>query len=475
MDSMDEKKMNANELIEKFDSGELSRRDLIKAAVATGLLPMAASRALGSPSIAPLALQSIIGEAGADYRWPGRKVLLERLLNHKYEFKSNILTGNVQSASGTLITITSNAHGIQDGSWVNITGVQGNTAANGKWRIRVLDANRFLLLNSASNATHVPNTGNWTSRENKAYLRGLEGAVDAATATLGQPIVITSANHGLVTGDQIVVSGVRGATEANNTAANPSWTINKIDANNVQLAGSAGAGNTHVPNTGSWREYEQHNVFDNSKEHQEWLFAEGGYSGTGLKVYSSSVGGSRSAITQPIRGHNPGSDDLEDGAPDPGPAALEATRTQADKGKLNVFQVGSSVLNVGDKYEYDDLYGLVRMKLEWICEHCSTDVGIQLFQWLLGTQYLKPGEEGKSVTDLHGDTVANLRKVKVTPDANGEVTIREVLMSLFDDGGATWGQLMAELPDAQVNWSLMLAGLNESHMEGDAVSSHGDY
>lgn len=62
----------------------------------------------------------------------------------------------------------------------------------------------------------------------------LTGTITNATGT---PIVITSANHGLVTGNVVVVNGVKG-----NTAANGTWTITVLTANTFSLNGSASGG-----------------------------------------------------------------------------------------------------------------------------------------------------------------------------------------------------------------------------------------
>jgi len=64
-------------------------------------------------------------------------------------------------------------------------------------------------------------------------------------ATNANPIVITSANHGLFTGSIITVSGVVG-----NTAANGVSQITKIDANSFSLNGKTGNG-AYVSG-GSW-------------------------------------------------------------------------------------------------------------------------------------------------------------------------------------------------------------------------------
>src|SRR5262249_18622792 len=56
-------------------------------------------------------------------------------------------------------------------------------------------------------------------------------------ATNASPIVITSANHRLTTGAQVVINGVVG-----NTAANGTFTISVVDANRFSLNGSSGNG-----------------------------------------------------------------------------------------------------------------------------------------------------------------------------------------------------------------------------------------
>ena len=61
------------------------------------------------------------------------------------------------------------------------------------------------------------------------------GAISGASDT--SPIIITSANNGLVTGTQVEIAGILG-----NTAANGTWTITRIDANHFSLVGSTGTG-----------------------------------------------------------------------------------------------------------------------------------------------------------------------------------------------------------------------------------------
>ena len=88
----------------------------------------------------------------------------------------------------------------------------------------------------------------------------LAGAQPITGATNASPIVITSAAHGLATGNVIsipptgTVGGplpVAGNTAANNSATHPTWTVTVIDANNFKLNGSTGNG-AYTANSGSW-------------------------------------------------------------------------------------------------------------------------------------------------------------------------------------------------------------------------------
>ncbi|HEY2170329.1 MAG TPA: phage tail protein, partial [Candidatus Angelobacter sp.] len=64
---------------------------------------------------------------------------------------------------------------------------------------------------------------------------GSPGAITAASNA--SPIKITVANHGFNTGETVVIAGVGG-----NTAANGTWVITVVDANNFTLSGSIGSG-----------------------------------------------------------------------------------------------------------------------------------------------------------------------------------------------------------------------------------------
>jgi hypothetical protein len=135
---------------------------------------------------------------------------------------------------GTITVTTASTAGLRNNDVVVITGVQGNTIANNTWFItNVVAANgatpgSFDLVGSSGTSADVPNTGGWTL---------LPGSIGTTTGNGVGPIVVTSPNHGLVTGDVVTISGVRG-----NTAANGTWTVTRINANTFSLNGSTGNG-----------------------------------------------------------------------------------------------------------------------------------------------------------------------------------------------------------------------------------------
>ncbi|HAP06663.1 MAG TPA: hypothetical protein DCR20_02465, partial [Planctomycetaceae bacterium] len=53
------------------------------------------------------------------------------------------------------IEVTSVAHGLRTGDQVRITGVQGNNAANGTFRVTVISADKFLLKGTAGSGDYT--------------------------------------------------------------------------------------------------------------------------------------------------------------------------------------------------------------------------------------------------------------------------------------------------------------------------------
>ncbi|GEM_PF-5827619 len=72
-------------------------------------------------------------------------------------------------------------------------------------------------------------------------LQGLTGK-PITGATTATPIVVTCLSHGKVSGDKIFIHHVGGNEAANNTPANPYWTVTRIDEHHLSLNGSQGNG-----------------------------------------------------------------------------------------------------------------------------------------------------------------------------------------------------------------------------------------
>ena len=75
-----------------------------------------------------------------------------------YGNKLGTITG---ATNASPIVITSNNHGLVNGDRVTITGVTGNTAANGTFTILVLDIDTFSLTGTTGNGAYGGG-GDWT-------------------------------------------------------------------------------------------------------------------------------------------------------------------------------------------------------------------------------------------------------------------------------------------------------------------------
>jgi len=87
-------------------------------------------------------------DTGKDFYWaPGEKKITQ----------DDTYTGSITNATNdTPIEITTSTnHGLASGHTVVISGVTGNTAANGRWRIEVTADNKFQLLNSSGSGTYT--------------------------------------------------------------------------------------------------------------------------------------------------------------------------------------------------------------------------------------------------------------------------------------------------------------------------------
>lgn len=157
-------------------------------------------------------------------------------------------TGTVQDASNaTPIVITSFNHGLASGEFVQISGITGNTAANGIFQVTVLTPNTFSLQDSET-GMNVAGNGNYTGGGTWTVVD--QGQISNMSGNGVSPIVIADFSnfqgHGLVTGDTVTVIGVQGNTNANGT-----FTVTVIDQFRFSLNGTTGNG-TWVFGTGHY-------------------------------------------------------------------------------------------------------------------------------------------------------------------------------------------------------------------------------
>jgi Flp pilus assembly protein TadG len=104
------------------------------------------------------------------------------------------------------------------------------------------------------------NVGTYASQVRTVWKPPITGATKA------NPVVITSANHGLQNGDKIFISGVKGMTQINNNANNSAtkttnpayWIVAGKTTNTFQLTRSGGS----TANGSSWNTYTSAGVVD---------------------------------------------------------------------------------------------------------------------------------------------------------------------------------------------------------------------
>lgn len=110
--------------------------------------------------------------------------------------------------------------------------------------VPINDPIRLLVL--TTNASQVPTASSTTPSYRVYGVTGeflASGSLSSAEsgsvtgATNASPIVITSASHGLTTGQRVTIADVGG-----NTAANGTFTITRVDASTFSLDGSTGNG-----------------------------------------------------------------------------------------------------------------------------------------------------------------------------------------------------------------------------------------
>jgi hypothetical protein len=145
-----------------------------------------------------------------------------------YDTNANLIFGGAQDNGSSIQSATNNT------VWTQFFGGDGQGQA-----YDALGNVRYALSNNFAFFLH-----NGTS-----LLLGADATDHAiAGATNAGPIVITSNNHGLTTGDGVFIRNVGG-----NTAANGIFVVTVIDPNTFSLNGSTGNG-AYTAGTGTWRE-----------------------------------------------------------------------------------------------------------------------------------------------------------------------------------------------------------------------------
>lgn len=165
-------------------------------------------------------------------------------------FRSVANVGDAQGNGTDPIEITAPGHGLSTGDFVIIRGVTGFPEANGGFTVTVPGpggANTFTLNGTAS---FTGNANNNTGSVFFASPQVIQNAVKGpATAPELNRIVITSANHGLRSGQQVTITGATGTTVINNT-----FYITRLTADTFALNGTEATaiGGTYNANTASW-------------------------------------------------------------------------------------------------------------------------------------------------------------------------------------------------------------------------------
>jgi hypothetical protein len=158
----------------------------------------------------------------------------------------NIDAGTITGATNTNpLIVTSPGHPLQNGEAVFITGVNGNTAANGS----------FLVANAnvAAGTFELRTFGGVVVAGNGGYAGGgiwqRFGLITAVNGAAGTPVVITSSrNHGLQDGDQVHIQQMTGNTGLNGSRFYV--TVTGLAANRFRLNGTSSDGSN--TNAGFW-------------------------------------------------------------------------------------------------------------------------------------------------------------------------------------------------------------------------------
>ena len=139
------------------------------------------------------------------------------------------ITGGNWTESGPIVITTTSTAGLSSGETVTVSGVNGNTNANGTFTITVIDNTHFALVGSSGISAYTSG-GAWALDSPSQPIMTSTGTITGASNTGPIVITTTTSTANLIAGETVTISGVTG-----NTAANGTWTISSI-------TGGAGGG-----------------------------------------------------------------------------------------------------------------------------------------------------------------------------------------------------------------------------------------
>jgi len=133
----------------------------------------------------------------------------------------------------SVIITTADTTGLSAGHNVTISGVQGNLAANGTFRVAAVTPTSFTLGSPIGNANYTSG-GVWTIPGSSTT------PLLSSPSTNGQPVVIMTGNTvGLANGDTVLIEGAAG-----NSSINGLHVVSNVTATSFTIAAVNGDGNT---------------------------------------------------------------------------------------------------------------------------------------------------------------------------------------------------------------------------------------
>jgi len=113
------------------------------------------------------AVEMSLAANGAAGVKPDCDPILQALIGQAATIGSGTIPAITGASNATPIVVTSTAHGLANGDLITITGVVGNTAANGVWVVANVAANTFELVGSVGNGAYT--SGGTGSKVNVKY------------------------------------------------------------------------------------------------------------------------------------------------------------------------------------------------------------------------------------------------------------------------------------------------------------------